>query len=248
MKAIQLGVLLAMSTTLPAQQNIPFGTIFPVQLDSTLSSRSLPGQFIKATVMQDVPLRDGAKIPAGAKVMGEVTAIDSDSTGTGLRISLKFDLLKVRQGVFPILTALRALASGLEIDAAEMPLIGGDRGTPSTAYTTVQVGGDEVVYRGGGHVMSASGVVGEPVPNGVLGRTRPNVTKGCRDQTNADDAAQALWVFASDACGVYGFDNLAILGAGREDPVGEITLLLKRKDVKIRGGSGMLLRTIGGNQ
>ncbi len=246
MKAIQLGVLLAIFTILSAQQNIPFGTIFPVQLDSTLSNRSLPGQFIKATVMQDVPLRHRAKIPAGAKVMGEVIAIDSDSTG--IRISLKFDRLKVRKTVFPILTGLRALASGLEIDAAEMPLIGGDRGTPSTAYTTVQVGGDEVVYRGGGHVMNASEIVGEPVPNGVLGRTRPNLTKGCRDQTNANDAAQALWVFASDACGVYGFDNLAILGTGREDPVGQITLLLKRKDVKIRGGSGMLLRIIESNR
>jgi hypothetical protein len=248
MKLAPVVLLAVASTILAAQQGVPIGTILPVRLDSTLSQRSFPGQSIKATVMQEVPLPNGVKIPERAQVLGEVTAIDLNGPTVGLRLSLKFDHLKTSKANFRILTDLRAMASELEVDAAQMPEVGGDRGTPSTAYTTVQVGGNEVVYRGGGHVMNALEVVGEPVvPHGVLGRARPNLTGGCRGAVNDNDSAQALWLFASDACGVYGFDNLAIVSAGRVDPVGQITLFSKQSNLKIRAGTGMLLRIIAGN-
>ncbi len=55
---------------------------------------------------------------------------------------------------------------------------------------------------------------------------------------------QALWVFASNACGSYGFVDLTIAHVGRTDPVGQIVLVSQRKDIDICGGSGMLLRVI----
>lgn len=134
----------------------------------------------------------------------------------------------------------------LEVDDAQLPDTGPDRGTPSTAYTTVQVGGDEVVYRGGGHVMDESeDVVGEPIPpDGVLARARPNIVWGCRGQIGDNQQPQALWVFASDACGVYGYPGVKILNSGRDVPVGEIVLGAERGELNIRGGSGMLLRIV----
>ena len=166
----------------------------------------------------------------------------------GLRLSLKFDRLKTSKANFSILTDLRARASGVEIDSAQIPEEGNGRGTPSTAYTTVQVGGNDVVYRGGGHVTNALEVVGESVPHGVFGRARPNLAGVCRGAVNDNNSAQVLWLFASDACGVYGFDNLAIVSTGRVDPVGQITLFSRQSDSKIRAGTVMLLRTIARNQ
>lgn len=91
-------------------------------------------------------------------------------------------------------------------------------------------------------------VVGEPVPpDGVLVRVRPNSSRGCRGQLDDDQQPQALWVFASDACGVYGYPNVQILNSGRNDPIGQIVLETEQSKFNIRGGSGMLLRIIGNN-
>ena len=181
--------------------------------------------------------------------MGQVVAVTPATNGANPTISFRLDRLLVSRRTVPITTGLRALASTLEIDDAQLPDTGPDRGTPSTAYTTVQVGGNEVVYRGGGHVMDASEeVVGEPVsPDGVLVRVRPNVSRGCRGQIDDNQQPQALWLFASDACGVYGYPNIQILNSGRNMPIGQIVLGVEQSKLNIRRGSGMLLRIIGNN-
>jgi len=239
--------LLTISTCLGAQEAIPVGTILPVQLESPLSKKSEPGRLIKARVMQDVPLGNEMRIRAGSAVMGKVLAVTPATNGTNTTISVRFDTLVVSRHVIPITTALRALASPLEIDEAQLPATGPDRGTPSTAWTTVQVGGDEVVYRGGGHVMNASEIVGEPVYDGVLVRVRPNSNRGCRGQLDGNERSQALWVFASDACGLYGFSDVKILNSGRNNPIGQIILAAERSNLKIWSGSGMLLRIVSSN-
>jgi len=76
----------------------------------------------------------------------------------------------------------------------------------------------------------------------VLVRLSAKPGTKCRGNIGDNDRPQALWLFSSDACGTYGFSDLAILHAGRSDPLGEIMLASEHGDLNIRGGSGMLLR------
>jgi hypothetical protein len=145
------------------------------------------------------------------------------------------------KGSVPITTNLRALASILEVNSAQIPQYD-DRGSSSYVNTTWQIGG-ETVYRGGGHVMDGKMVVGEPVNDeGVLGWVRANPEGNCRGMIDGNNQLQALWLFSSDACGVYGYRQVKIEHAGRTSPMGEITLSSERGEINIRGGSGMLLR------
>ena len=250
MKSVLLVALLAISTNLFAQESIPVGTVLPVELETSLSNKSAPGQLIEARIMQDVPIGNGSMIHAGAKVTGHVVTVARFGAVRGSEISLKFDQLVISHHTVMIRTNLRALASRLEVDDAGLPDTGPDRGTPPTAYTTTQVGSDEVVYRGGGHVMNTSEeVVGEPVPpDGVLARVLPNLKEGCRGQMSDNELPQALWIFSSDACGVYGYPHLKIINSGRGDPLGQIVLAADESKLNVRGGSAMLLRIISADQ
>src|SRR4029077_20592021 len=228
-----------------APQNIPAGTILPVRLSSSLDSEhSKAGQIIRAKTMQDVPLAAGKKIHAGAKVIGQVIDVVPPLGGSGARIVFRFDRLTFSHRTIPLNTDLRALASMMEVHDAEVPTAGPDRGTSSNAWATVQVGGD-VVYRGGGPVMHGADMVGMPVSDGVLARVNSRPGTKCRGAVDGNDQLQALWVFSSDACGVYGFSDLTIAHAGRTDPVGDIVLNTNQTRLHVPSGSGMLLRVNG---
>ncbi len=225
-----------------AQSSIPAGTILPVGLNSSLNSRKLkPGQIIHGRVMQDVPLAPGSKIHAGTKVIGHVIDVKPANGAGGGQVSLRFDTLMVSKQRVPITANLRALASPMDVEAAQVPESGPDRGTSQAAWTTDQIGG-EVVYRGGGPVANGLRSVGEPTYGGVLVRVSAKPGTNCRGDMEGNDRLQALWVFSSDACGTYGFADLALVHAGRSNPVGEISLASDHGDINVRAGSGMLLR------
>jgi hypothetical protein len=231
---------LAFAAVVSAASAVPAGTILPVSLTSTISSAKChTGQIVTARVMQEVPLAGGSTIHAGAKVIGHIVDVQAASNGSPARVTLRFDALQWQQGTIAIMTNLRAIASFVAVGQAQVPIEGPDRGTPANAWTTEQIGGD-TVYRGGGPVEGLNGKVGVPVGGGVLSRLNANPDRGCRAETNADDAPQALWLFSSDACGVYGLPNLEIRNAGRTS--GEIVLSSKKGSVEVHTGSGMLLR------
>jgi hypothetical protein len=238
LSALVAAIFLVCAISLPAASSIPAGTVLPVRLDSTLSSvTSHAGQPITARVMQRVPLEGGSSIPAGAKVIGHIV----DVSASAASVSVVFDTLETRGERILLTTDVRAIASFVAVEDAQLPDTGDDRGSPETAWTTIQVGGDSV-YRGGGHVEGANGVVGEPVAGGVLSHIYANEQGGCRGPINAHDSLQALWVFSSNACGAYGFPNLEIRHTGRTAPAGQITFNSTTGPVKIERGAGLLLR------
>jgi hypothetical protein len=239
---IFLVILLLFATAVLAQDAIPAGTVLPLRLNSPLNSKkSKAGRAITATIMQDVPLGAGSKIHAGTKVTGHVVEVVPASQAAGAKMSFRFDTIKLAKQNVPITTNLRALASLLEVHEAQIPAFGPDRGTPESAWTTVQVGGD-VVYRGGGPVTHGSETVGTPVPNGVLAHLRANRNGNCRGETDQNNLPQALWVFSVDACGTYGLPDVNITQSGRGDPAGQITLSAAGRNFDIGAGSGLLLR------
>jgi len=243
MRTLLLACALFLPFPLVAQDAIPVGTILPVLLTTSISSANArPGQILSARIMQDVPLPNGRSIRAGARVTGHVLDVVPASDNTPARISFVVDKLVFSKATISITTNLRALASLLEVESAEIPETGPDRGTPSTAWVTDQVGG-EIVYRGGGHVMDGWQVVGEPVADGgVLVHLTDKPGSPCRGELNNNVGPQALWVFSSDACGLYGYPHLTIAHAGRTNPVGVISIVSHTQRLKIRSGSGMLLR------
>jgi hypothetical protein len=197
--------------------------IYRPETISSLNSRKLKrGQVITARVMQDVPLSPGSTIHAGAKVIGHVIGVKPANVTSGAQISIRFDAWMVSEQRIPITTNLRAVASMMAVEEAQLPETGPDRGTSENAWTTDQIGG-EVVYRGGGPVANGLRSVGEPTTNGVLVRVSSKSGTKCRGEVDGNDRFQALWVFSSDACGAYDFADLAIVHAGRSNPVGEIS-------------------------
>jgi hypothetical protein len=241
------GATLIFAAWASAQENIPTGTILPVLLDSTISLKSKPGSRISARIMQDVPLMYSEKIREGAKVIGHIVAVTPASNGTDAQVSFRFDQLLISKRTIPITTNLRAVASLTEVEDAQLPISGPDRGTSPNAWTTTQIGGD-VVYRGGGKVRRDGLVVGEPVADGVLGRLYSDPTGPCRNDEGENHRRQALWVFSAGACGPYGFRDLTIRHWGRGNPIGEIAVSKAGGALEIHSGSGMLLRVIDTNK
>ena len=242
--AAQLSATLWGQTSCP-QQTIPSGTILPVHLNSTISTgKSKPGQVITGRIMQDVPLAGRARIRQGSKVIGHIVEVNPANGGTNARIALQFDQLLSAHQVIPIITNLRAIAGFMEVYAAQTPFGAGE--TNSNQWlTTVQVGGD-VAYGEGGPVTSpnADVFVGKLINGGLLGHVRAKEGSPCRGPIDGNENLQALWVFSADACGVYGAEGVRIAHAGRDEPLGEIVLRSEGRELKLRSGSGMLLRVV----
>jgi hypothetical protein len=242
--ALLLAVFLASLNIVSAQNQktshpsmIPDGTILPIELTSTVSlANAAPGQIISARIAQDVPMQNGV-LRRGTKISGHVVAV---TRGNPSRIAFTFDKIEYSKSEsVSVVTNLRALASNLEIVSAAEPKTGSDRGTPEVWWNTAQVG-DEALY-GSGPLMRGDEILGHWVRGGgAVGKVEANGK--CRGELAGNTREQALWLFSTDACGVYGYADLVIEHAGRSTPQGEITLSSTDPKLRIRGGTGMLLR------
>jgi len=224
---------------------IATGTILPLRLEHGFSSKNPRiGRIITGRIMQDVPLPNSEKIPEGARVLGTILSVSPASRGGGGKISLRFDQVEVHYRKAVIVTDLRAIASFMEVQYAQIPETSPGFGTPYTWVTTDLIGGD-IKYGVGGPVTdSASQVVGDGTFSGVLVHVSTKHGSPCRGELDGEHRPQALWVFSADACGVYGMNGLKIAHAGRSSPMGEISLAADGGEVNVHGGSGMLLRVV----
>jgi hypothetical protein len=214
-------------------------------LGSAIDTKSSkPGQLLKAEIMQDVSLEGRAKLKSGTRVLGEIVAVTAASSAGPAVVALRFNQIQANGRTTPIRTSLRALASPLDVIEAQTQTSGFDRhGNPPWDQTLVLIGND-VVYREAEKVYSGLTVVGTSVYAGgwgVLIRPSSNPEGGCRGPMEGNDKPQPLWVFSHDACGIYGYEA-AITDAGRTNVEGVIVLASVAGNLKIRKGSGMLLR------
>jgi hypothetical protein len=232
MKCFLLFCALFSPLTVAAQNAIPAGAILPVRLDNSLrAGKAHVGQPIHARIMQNIP---GTSIHRGAQVVGRILAVTPTS------VSLRFNTVIDHGRRFPVSTNLRAVASMMRVSEAYLPEEQASRGLVPENWDTRQIGGD-TVYRGGGHVMAVNGFVGNPTAYGV--RDRLTTNGPCRAAVSGNTQPQALWLFSSNACGVYDIPGLTIVHAGRSS--GAIDLVSPSHPLLIRSGSGWLLRVHG---
>jgi hypothetical protein len=192
--------------------------------------------------MQDVPLPGSGKIPEGSKVIGTILSVFAAGSNNAGKVTLRFDQIEVHHRRAAMVTNLRAIASPMEVQFAQIPETSPGFGTPYPWATTSLIGGD-VKYGAGAPVTDrGSQVVGEGTYEGVLVHVRAQPESGCRGELDGNHDPQALWVFSADSCGVYGMSGIRIAHAGRTEPLGEIVISADSSGVNVRGGSGMLLR------
>jgi hypothetical protein len=220
-----------------AAQDIPAGTAIPIMLSSSLDAKkNKPGETIEAKTMQEVSIPSGESIKRGSRVTGHVVAVKTGAGGS--RITLQFDQLEAEGKTIALSVSLRAVASTYSVSQTQNPLNADSTYVGSNSWTTRQVGGD-IVNRSRGLVGSSSGIVGKWTGSGVWGKLTPAPERGC-PATDGNDQEQALWVFSTSACGVYGSRGLKLAHAGRTGPPGQI-VLESQQDLRLRGGSGWLL-------
>lgn len=229
--------LLLMPPCIVAEDALPSGTILPVRLDTGMNAAKVrAGDQIRTTVMQDVP---GTAIRRGARVEGHVVKTAIAANG-GRELEIEFDALQMNGRMVPMKADLRALASFVAVEEAQVPEEGGSRGMTPANWTTEQIGGEQF-YRGS-YVASGMTNVGKTTPWGALDVPRTQAGMPCRGVIGRNNGPQAMWLFSSDACGVYGFSDVRIEHAGRGNPFGIIILRSRSGKLNVARGAGLLIR------
>lgn len=238
-----LAAILLLPGGLAAQSVLPAGTLIPIQTKTGLNADKVKmGQEIRATVAQDIP---GTQIRKGARVFGTVVSAVPSGKGPA-KIELRFDAVEINSQRVPLSASLRALASPIEIEDAQVGDYGPDAGIAWNQETTHQIGGEDLYGRvAPAPVKAGSVTVAEWTNKGVVGVPRPLAGTICRGTVDGNNRPQALWLFSTDACGVYGYTTVQIEHAGRTTPAGNIVLISSDGKLNINSGSGFLLRVQG---
>ncbi len=138
-------------------------------------------------------------------------------------------------------TGLRAYATMELVAQARQPVnANGGNGTTVWDLNLSQIGG-QIAFTGQQVVKAGDQVVGRiPQPGAVLAVPMANPQFGCAGP-GTNKSEQAFWVFSTNACGIYGDENMTLAsGIGGTSP-GQIVFKSPKK-ITVRGGSGLLLQ------
>jgi hypothetical protein len=236
-------VLVLLPVIFSSAQELPDGTILPLDLRTPIRvGKVKSGDTVTAKLAQYVDV-NGIRIRRGSQVSGRIIEFGPASKGSGERVAIVFDKIRLPSTEVPIVTTLRALASMQAVFDAQLPTnLIDDFGSSIRDWNTLQIGG-QMVYRGDGTVTEGLQVVGKATIVGeVFGEPKTYPWSPC-SRDRASNTVQSFWVFSTDACGVYGFPDLRLVHAGQSEPVGQIELNSTGK-LDIRRGTGWLLVVI----
>jgi len=230
----------------PASQkalSLPVGTVIPVTFPHTIDSAKLKvGDTVMVKTDQVIFGAGGERIRSGSQLVGSVVEVQSPGPSTGpSELAIRFETLRMRDHAFPIRVALRALASFVNSQNTRSPVV--DNGYPNSGVYR-QVGGD-YFYPGDTVYSNDWEEVGKSTPDGVFVKLEHIDLSKSRNHVvcNSTDSLQSVGVFASGACGVYGFVGLAVDDAGA-DGSGTIRFRSSKGAIKIASGSSALLQLI----
>jgi hypothetical protein len=224
--------------------SLPAGTAIPISFPHTINAAKLKvGDAVITKTDQMVLGSGGERIPRGSKLVGSVVEVQPSRSSTDpSELAIRFETLRVRDQVFPIHVALRALASFVDSYSTRSPAI--DHGYPDDSVYR-QVGGDyfylqDVVY------SNDWDVVGKSTDEGVFVKLERIDFSKSRNHVVCDstDTVQSVGVFASSACGVYDFPDLTVDASGADNSRA-IRFRSTKHAVKIASGSSALLQVIG---
>jgi hypothetical protein len=198
------------------------------------------GTRIVAKTTQRVPVGEHLYLKQGAELMGVVKASSAEDKGTARPATLTLEFTQLRYGkqTVAVRTKAIAIANFTNVGETFLPVTGGaDRGNASEAsWTTMQVGGDEVVRSGwvGDVIDSQMEKVGYADYWGVYSLpVKPSGGDG-------PALSRAMGVFSTTAAGLYGFDK----GTELHSEGGTITLTRAGGRVLMRDGDNLLLEVM----
>jgi hypothetical protein len=223
--------------------SLPAGTAIPVAFPHALDAAKLRvGETVIVKTNQVILASGGERIRSGSQLTGSVVEVQSSGASTDpSELAIRFDTLHVGDQMFPVHVALRALASFVDSYSAHSPSV--DNGYPDNSVYR-QVGGD-YFYQGDVVYSNDWEEVGKSTHDGVFVKLEHVEQTKSRNRVVCDstDKVQSVGVFASNACGVYGFAGLTVEDAGA-DSSGIIRLRSTKHAVKIASGSTALLQAI----
>jgi hypothetical protein len=221
--------------------SLPAGTAIPVSFGHTLDASKLKvGDPIVVKTDQRILLAGGQRIPRGAKLVGSVVEVQTlISAGSPSELAIKFDTLQARDRSFPVHVALRALASFVDSYSTRSPVV--DNGYPNDSVYR-QVGGD-YFYPNDTVYSNEWDEVGKANEYGVFVKLRSVQLSSSVNHVSCEgtNTLQSVGVFASSACGVYGFVDLTVNASGA-DSSRVIRFRSIKHAVKIASGSSALLQ------
>lgn len=165
---------------------VPTGTIIPLELKSTVNSRTAyDGEAVYCVTIFPIAIADRMLIPAGSYVQGEVTQVTKPGRVIGkAQLGLRFEEVVLPTGVTRSLSASLSSIGGARLEDAKSDKEGGDEAGDKAGNMAAQGAGDAVVdasgLGGGNPLMAASeGVGGLIVMLATRGKTivlRPGTT------------------------------------------------------------------------